>query len=368
MVIGSGRLAKLADGSATITLNDTTVMATAVSKTKTTLPGYVPLNVVYQQKAAALGRIPLNFLRRELGQNENEILISRVIDRSIRPLFPQKFGWDTQVVCSPLAMDGNNFPDVLSINAASAALAISDIPWNGPIGAVRLGLIDGNVIVNPDKKQLNESLLNLIVVSRCNNYIVMLEGSCANVLLPDFMKALKVGVKECQIIIKAIEQLRKLCGKTKREFTVQEFDTTVYETIKSLSVDSLQQIFQDYTHDKISRDIAVAELQNSVLEKVKEKLENKKIEYPSEIFSHICKKVFRDLIFDKNIRCDGRSLEMLRNIECEVDLYKPLHGSAVFQRGHTQVLCTVALDSPNSALKMDRISMLTRLVNFILMD
>ncbi|KAK6639552.1 hypothetical protein RUM43_007825 [Polyplax serrata] len=357
ITISAGKLAKFADGCARVTLNDTTVMATAVSKEKANAQsGFVPLTVVYQQKAAALGRIPLNFLRRELGQNENEILTARMIDRSLRPLFPQHFNWDTQIICNPLAMDGNNFPDVLSINAASAALAISDIPWMGPVGAVRVAYINDEVITNPNKKQLSESEINLIVVAVNRSNIVMLEGSC-NILLNGLLKVIKHGVKECQFIVKAIEQLQKKCGKPKRLFAKPEIDMQLYNEIKFLSIDGLHEIFTDESHDKLSRDNAISNLCKTVLEQVNEKFEN--TNGASEMFAQICKSAFRDLIFEKNLRCDGRTLSMLRNINSEVNLFKPLHGSALFQRGQTQVLCTVALDSPNSAMRMDRISMLS---------
>lgn len=190
-------------------------MVTAVSKTKAAPSSFLPLVVDYRQKSAAAGRIPTNFFRRELGPSEKEILTSRVIDRSLRPLFPNKFNYETQVICNMLAVDSVNNPDVVAINAASAAVALSDIPWNGPVGAVRLGFIDNEVIVNPTRKELQESILNLILTATHRNLVVMLEGSANAILLQDLQKAIKIGAKEAQNVIQSIEKLQKAFGKPK---------------------------------------------------------------------------------------------------------------------------------------------------------
>ncbi|RZF43079.1 hypothetical protein LSTR_LSTR001257 [Laodelphax striatellus] len=257
--ISSGKYARFTDGCAVAEQGDTSVMVTAVSKPKPTPSSFLPLVVDYRQKAAAAGRIPTNFLRRELGPSEHEILVSRVIDRSLRPLFPAGFNYETQLVVNLLAVDGIHDPEILSINAASAALCLSDIPWNGPIGAVRVGLIDNEVVINPSRKELTNSDLNLIVVATSQSLVVMLEGFCNNILQQYFLKAIKSGVKECQ----------------------------------------------------------------------------------------------------KIVQCDGRELDEIRPISCEVNMFNPLHGSALFQRGQTQVMCTVALDSLDSSMKMDPVTMLT---------
>lgn len=158
MRISSGKLAKFADGTAVGTLGDTSVMVTAVSKTKANpSANFLPLTVDYRQKSAAAGRIPTNFLRRELGPSEREILTSRLIDRSLRPLFPENYYFDTQLICNMLAVDSVNNPDIVCINAASAALSLSDIPWEGPVGAVRVGMIDNELILNPTRKEMQVS-------------------------------------------------------------------------------------------------------------------------------------------------------------------------------------------------------------------
>lgn len=209
----------MADGCAVAEFGDTSVMVTAVSKSKqASAASFVPLTVDYRQKAAAAGRIPTNYLRRELSQTEREVLISRVIDRSIRSSFPKGFSCDTQIVCNLLAVDGVHDSDVLAINGASAALALSDIPWNGPIGAVRVGIIDDNVIINPTRHEQSLSSLNMIISANAEGNVVMLEaGNSEPVIESTLLKAFKKGVQECKHVIAAISELQNEIGKPKRE-------------------------------------------------------------------------------------------------------------------------------------------------------
>ncbi|XP_017768582.1 PREDICTED: polyribonucleotide nucleotidyltransferase 1, mitochondrial isoform X2 [Nicrophorus vespilloides] len=335
-------------------------MVTAVSKTKPSTSNFLPLVVDYRQKSAAAGRIPTNFLRRELGASEREILSARLVDRSLRPLFAKNFFYETQVVCNMLAVDSANSPDVLAINAASAALAVSDIPWNGPVGAVRLGFIDNEVIVNPTRRELQESILNLIVTATKQNLVVMLEGSAKNMLQQDLLKAIKIGTKETQHVIQSIDKLSKACGKKKRELEMaKELSGEVEEALRTLAGMRVREIFMNYTHDKLSRDYALNDVRTDVLEKIRANYPDTDVALVAEGLNDLIKKVFRDLVFEENVRCDGRTFDELRNISCQVNMYKPLHGSAVFQRGQTQVFCTVTLDSQQSALKMDSMAMLT---------
>ncbi|GBP24439.1 Polyribonucleotide nucleotidyltransferase 1, mitochondrial [Eumeta japonica] len=354
----SGRYARFADGSSVATLGNTSVLATVVSKAKQSASSFLPLVVDYRQKAAAAGRIPTNFLRRELGPTEREILTSRLIDRSLRPLFPQNYNYDTQIVCNMLAVDATNPPETIAINAASAALAVSDVPWNGPVGAVRLGQIDNEIIVNPTRKDLQDSILNLVVTATKSNLVVMLEGSAEDLLQQDLLKAIKLGTKEAQHIVRGIEKLQKDHGKTKREYETQlPLDSSIVDTIKSLSSMRIREILSDHRHDKMSRDLALAEVRQTVLNQLRDT--DADVNQLSDCFNSNLRQIFRDMIFENDVRCDGRGLDDLRNISCQVDLYEPLHGSALFQRGQTQVLCTVAFDSPESALKMDTLTMLT---------
>nr|XP_055096575.1 polyribonucleotide nucleotidyltransferase 1, mitochondrial isoform X2 [Symphalangus syndactylus] len=354
--ISSGKLARFADGSAVVQSGDTAVMVTAVSKTKPSPSQFMPLVVDYRQKAAAAGRIPTNYLRREIGTSDKEILTSRIIDRSIRPLFPAGYFYDTQVLCNLLAVDGVNEPDVLAINGASVALSLSDIPWNGPVGAVRIGIIDGEYVVNPTRKEMSSSTLNLVVAGAPKSQIVMLEASAENILQQDFCHAIKVGVKYTQQIIQGIQQLVKETGVTKR--TPQKLFTPSPEIVKhthKLAMERLYAVFTDYEHDKVSRDEAVNKIRLDTEEQLKEKFPEADPYEIIESFNVVTKEVFRSIILNEYKRCDGRDLTSLRNVSCEVDMFKTLHGSALFQRGQTQVLCTVTFDSLESGIKSDQV-------------
>lgn len=354
-------MARFADGCAVGTIGETSVMVTAVSKTKLSSTNFLPLVVDYRQKSASVGKIPTNFLRRELGPTEQEILTSRLIDRSIRPLFFENYNYETQIMCNMLAADGVNNPDIVSINAASTALSLSDIPWNGPVGAVRVGFIENEVVINPTRKELQSSNLNLVVTATKQNLVVMLEGHANSILQPDFLKAIRVGTKECQHVITAITKLQKLFGKPKRVLEEHvELTAGILEALRSLTQMRVREIFKNHQHDKLSRDQALNVVRADVMEKIRAAYPDADYSLVSEAINTIIKQEFRDLVFEEDIRCDGRHLEDLRNISCEVNLYKPLHGSALFQRGQTQVLCTVALDSHQSALKLDSLSTLTR--------
>lgn len=279
-------------------------MVTAVCKSQPSSgSSFLPLVVDYRQKAAAAGRIPTNFLRRELGPTEHEILTSRVIDRSIRPLFPVGFHYDTHVMCNMLAIDGINDPDVIAINGASAALSVSDIPWNGPVGAVRVGMIENAVIINPTRRQLQDSMLNIIITATKQKMIVMMEGSANEVTEQDLKKVIKLGVKECQTIIAAITNLQKLYGKAKRQVDdTQPENESLISSVKELSLTKLQEIFADHTHDKISRDNAVTDLKNNIIETLRGDNADFDVKSVDSIFGKIVKDVLRTLILEKELR------------------------------------------------------------------
>lgn len=208
-------------------------------------------------------------------------------------------------MCNLLAVDGINHPDILSINAASTALALSDIPWNGPIGAVRVGLCDNKLITNPTRRELSNSELNLVVVSAAQNLVIMLEGSANNILQQDMLKAIKFGVKECQHIINGINNLQKQFGKPKREFekkVVDDSNGNLETVINSLCEIKLREIFTNTSHDKMSRDIAVKDVKTNVIENLKSDLENLNLEVCSMVFDKICKQIFRNLIFENDVR------------------------------------------------------------------
>uniref|UniRef100_A0A670YP10 polyribonucleotide nucleotidyltransferase n=1 Tax=Pseudonaja textilis TaxID=8673 RepID=A0A670YP10_PSETE len=303
--ISSGKLARFADGCAVVKLGETAVMVTAVSKTKTSQSQFLPLVVDYRQKGAAVGRIPTNYLRRELGVTDHEILTSRLIDRSIRPLFPAGYYYDTQI---SLQQSSQVFICV-NFNPLSH---LYNIGW----------------------------LLELLTTSQFYS-IVMLEAAADNILQQDFCHAIKVGLKHTQQIIQGIQQLVREKGVKKR--TDQKLFTTPEEIVKY-----------------ISRDEAINKIRLETEEQLKEKFPGADSYEITESFNVVAKEIFRNLIINEYRRCDGRDFNTLRNITCEVDLFKTLHGSALFQRGQTQVLCTVTFDSLESSIKSDLITTVAR--------
>lgn len=220
-----------------------------------------------------------------------------------------------------------------------------------------VGLIDDEILINPTRRELQSSDLDLVVSATKQNLVVMLEGKGNGILLPKLQKAIKQGAKEAQAIIVAIEKLQKAIGKTKRAVEPEKIvPTEVADAVKSMSEMRLREVFRDDKHHKLSRDQAVNEIRTNVVEKVWSSFPDTEPSLIQECFNKCCKLVFRDLIFEEDRRCDGRSLDEIREITCQVNMHRPLHGSSLFQRGQTQVFCTVSLDSLDSALKLDQIS------------
>lgn len=218
--------------------------------------------------------------------------------------------------------------------------------------------MDNEIIVNPTRRELQSSDLDLVVSATKQNLVVMLEGKGNVVLQPDLLKAIKTGTKEAQLIIASIEKMRKLHGRTKRTVPAAAPENTeVAEAVRIMGEMRLREVFRDYKHDKLSRDQAVNAIRTNVVDKVWSSYATQTD--PSQIqdiFNRLCKNIFRDLIFEEERRCDGRDYDSLRQIACQVNLHKPLHGSALFQRGQTQVFCTVSLDTLESAMKLDSLT------------
>lgn len=220
-----------------------------------------------------------------------------------------------------------------------------------------MGMVDDEILINPTRRELQHSQLDLVVSATKQNLIVMLEGKGNGVLQPMLQKAIKQGAKEAQTIISAIEKLQKAIGKPKRDVEPEKvIPEEAAAAIKSMSEMRLREVFRNAQHDKLSRDNAVSEIRTNVVAKVWSSFPDADPSLIQECFNKCCKNVFRDLIFEEDRRCDGRSLDELRKISCQVDMHRPLHGSALFQRGQTQVFCTVSLDSVESALKLDHLS------------
>lgn len=303
MTLSTGKYARFTSGSVVAKFGDTSVMSTVVRENVQNTSG-IPLSVDYRQKAAAAGRIPTNFFRREIGSSEQEILSSRLIDRSVRPLFAEGYSCKTQIICNLLAVDGLYNPDVLSINAASAALSVSDVPWNGPIGAVRIGLVGDEYVINPTKRELQLSKLNLVVSCASKHLVVMIEGSADNCTEQNLRKAVRLASRECEIIIRSISSLQKQVEKCKMNVTenIETTDDTTIETVREDLKNELIKIFTCYSHDKISRDKAIFDLRKKMLDDLA--LNKSQItELAAEkCFQKLLKETFRSVIWDTNTR------------------------------------------------------------------
>lgn len=266
-----------------------------------------------------------------------------------------------------LSIDSMNKPDVDAINAASAALHFSDIPWKGPVGAVRVGLesAEGAVITNPTRRELQHSPIDLIVAATKQNLVVMLEGRGNVVLLQDLQKAIKHGTREAQLIIAQIETMRKDLTHLKPKRTPQvdsgkklEITQEVYDAIKTVSALRIKEIFRDSTHDKMSRDNAVNQVRTETVDSIWSSFPDHDVAQITDAFNKFVIEAFRAIVLEENRRCDGRDFDDLRTISCQVDLFNPLHGSSLYTRGQTQVLCSVTLDSKESAIKLDSLAAL----------
>lgn len=350
-----GKLSRLADGSSVAKFGETNVMVTAVSQDKLSKSNFMPLTVDYREKASAGGRIPTNHLRRDLAPTDREILSSRLIDRSIRNSFPAGYFYDTQIACNVLSIDAVNDPDIIAINAACTALSLSNIPWNGPVGAIRISCLNDELIVNPNKKEIANSDFSIVVTSNLDGRIIMLEGSGRRVLSNDRILAMiNLAIEQNRLIINAINQLKSEHQVPKREVE-KYFQPTDKQIDDALLISKvrLKEILSDSSFDKKERDQHLQKLRAEIVDKLKESYPQEELSILNESFYKCLKDVYCDLVFETGIRCDGRREDEVRPLYSECDLYKPLHGSALFQRGQTQVLATLTFDSPDSALKLN---------------
>ncbi len=351
--IETGKLAKQADGSVVVKMGDTMLLATVVS-TVGAKPGtdFLPLSVDYQEKYAATGRIPGGFLRREARLSDYEVLISRLVDRALRPLFPEDYHADTQVMISLISADKNVMPDCLAGLAASAALAVSDIPFNGPISEVRVAKIDGKLVINPYLSDLERATLEFIVAGSAKD-IVMVEGEANEIQEEEMVEALKFAHEAIKVQCAVQEELTIAVGKTqKREYSHEEHDEELKEKVYAATYDKVYQIAKS----GLNKDERSAAFKNVIEEYIAELPEDS-----SELTLYLTKYYFHDVQYDavrnlllnEGIRLDGRSTTQIRPIWSEVNYLPAAHGSAVFTRGETQSLTTVTLGSKNDEQMID---------------
>jgi polyribonucleotide nucleotidyltransferase len=348
--IETGRMAKQAGGSAFVVFGETVILATATAQT-TPREGidFFPLTCDYQEKTFAAGKIPGGFFKREGRPAEKEILSSRLIDRPIRPLFPSGFNCETQVISTVLSHDKENDPDVVSIVGASTALVLSDIPFNGPIAAVRIGRLDGKFVINPTQSQLPELDLN-IVVAGSRDAIVMVEGGARMQPEAVVLEALFTAHDAMQPLIDLQEKLRGLAGKPKRVVTQVPVDAALETRVKDIGLPKLKAALQKTAkHERYdaldaARDEVVGAFATDAPDRVKD---------VAKAFSKLKKHVVREAILKDGRRLDGRGLADVRPVTCEVEILPRTHGSALFTRGETQALVVATLGTSSDEQKID---------------
>jgi polyribonucleotide nucleotidyltransferase len=349
--IETGKIARLADGAVVVTCGDTTVLVSAVSAT-TIKEGqdFFPLTVDYREKAAAAGKFPGGYFKREGRPTEKETLTSRMIDRPLRPLFPQGYFYDTQVISILLSADGENDPDILAINGASAALSVSDIPFAGPIGAVRVGRVNGEFVANPTHTERAQSDVDLVYVGMEDD-VIMIEGSAKELPEAEFIKALEFAHERAREMIRVQRELASMVSKPKRDVQLLEVNHELLDIAYRVAGDRIEQAL--YTETKTARAKAVDALRDEVKNAIVEKHPEADSFAIAQAFDYVQKKAFRVSILQKQKRVDGRGYQDLRSISCEVSVLPRTHGSAIFQRGETQALALVTLAPIEEAQMID---------------
>ncbi len=342
--IKTGKIARQASGSAVVQYGETIVLVTVVSdETVREDADFLPLSVEYMEKIYAAGRIPGNYFRREMGRpSEKETLTCRLIDRPIRPLFPKGYNFETQIITTVLSMDRENDPDVLAIVGASAALEFSDIPFEGPIAAVRVGRLNGELIINPANGDMDKCDLS-IVVAGSKTGVVMVEGGSKEVSESEMVEAIYFGHNAMQPLIEMQERLKGICGKPKRSFALPEIDPDLETMVREIASAEIRRALCEAA-DKMARKEALKAVRTALLEKLGGAYAERVAEVKA-LFSNLVKKVSRDIVLSENKRIDGRAFDEVRKVTCEVGVLPRTHGSALFTRGETQVMGVMTLGS-----------------------
>jgi polyribonucleotide nucleotidyltransferase len=350
LTIEIGKIGRQADGSALVRLGETIMFCTATSKKEVKEPKpFLPLIVDYRENTYAAGKIPGGFFKREGRPSEREILVSRLIDRPIRPLFPDGYFFDTQIVALLLSADLENEPDTLGVIGASAALYFSEIPFTTPLGAVKIGLVDGQFLINPTVAQLEKSPLNMVVVGT-EQGIIMIEAGAVEIEDEKIVEAVSLAQDPIRRIIQAQKDLFQKLSIKKRDFAVKTVDAAKAESIeRRIGADLLRAI---QVRKKKESEAESERLLKTLLEKIPPE-NNEEITAIKQIFSELEKKLVRDLILNEGKRSDGRAFDEIRPISIEVGLLPRTHGSALFTRGETQSLATVTLGTFEDVQRLD---------------
>ena len=350
LYLETGKFAKQADGSVIVRYGDTVVLATAVAKKEARKDiDFFPLTVDYQEKAYAAGKIPGGFFKREGRPSEKEVLTSRLIDRPIRPVFPDGFYSETQGIVSVLSFGEENISDILGIIGISAALSISDIPFDGPVGAVRIGILGDSFVVNPDLQEIDECDFSLVVAGT-ENAVLMVEGGGLEIQEPVLLEALEIAHNEIRRVVDLQKQLVSAVGKEKRTVTPPELDEELKEKVSNLSLEKVKQAIA--ISDKMLRQEAL----NNILNEIKEELCTEEEDISRDIsfiFNKMEKDLVRNMILEQGVRADGRKSDEVRPISADVGFLPRTHGSALFVRGETQALAVVTLGTADDEQRID---------------
>ncbi len=359
LLLETGHLAKQAQGSAIVRSGDNVVIGTACCNPEPREGiDFFPLTVDYREYTYAGGRIPGGFIKREGRPSEREVLTCRQIDRPIRPLFPEGFRNETQVISLVLSADSENDPDVLAMNAASCALTLSDIPFHGPVGAVRIGLVNDQMVVNPTYAEMAESLLNIMVVGTAEG-ICMVESGAKEVSEDRVLAAIEFGHEQIKKICAAISDLASKAGKKKREVKAPEFDQAYFDQLTSKVGDELTDALDTKKHPKLESYELVKQIKDKLKAELPEDDDEAKHKL-SHYYEALREKIFRDQVTHKRRRPDAREFDQIRDIWIEVGVLPRVHGSAIFTRGETQALVTTTLGTPDDAQRIERFEGETR--------
>ena len=350
--IETGRVARQAGGAVWVYVGDTVVQA-AATMTREPRAGmdFFPLTCDYEERKYAVGKIPGGFVKRGGRPSEKAILTSRLIDRPLRPLFPDGMRNDVQVIAMPLSVDPENLPDTVAMVAASAALTVSNIPWNGPIGAVRVGMIDGELVINPSAAQLEETKLDLVVAGT-KQAIIMVEAGANFVSEEQMLAAMDAAHEVIKEQCALQEELRELAGKAKDEPSLQLPNAEILAAIQEKMGSEIAAAIQN--PDKAARESAIDDLKREIVERISPDFPDHTGDI-KEAADKAVKKAIRVLIIEQNIRPDGRKLDEIRPITCEVGLLPRVHGSGLFTRGQTQVLTCLTLGTSGDAQVVDNL-------------
>lgn len=348
--IETGKLAKQANGSVIIKCGDTVVLATA---TMSALPkqgiDFFPLTCDYEERKSAVGKIPGGFMKRGGRPSDKAVLTSRLIDRPLRPLFPSGMRNEVQVISIPFSMEPDCPADMLAMVAASAALTVSDIPFLGPIGAVRVGRVEGEFVLNPSLEQQDQSDLDLVVAG-AKDAVTMIEGGAEQLSEQVVLDAINFAYEAIKTLCAAQEELAAKIGVVKTEVPLHEIDAEILQAVRDTASADIVQAIQD--PDKASRESGITDVKLDIVERLADQFPERELEL-AEAAEKVVKEEVRKLVLDKGVRPDGRTPEQIRDIWCEVGLLPRVHGSGVFTRGQTQVLTSVTLGSLDDAQKID---------------